>query len=60
MKCLVLIAALATVLAACNGSDDKESAAVADPLSDLSVTAAEALDLPPTDGKLPTELLPPQ
>ena len=60
MKRFVLITILAIMLAACNGGDDKESAIAADPLSDLSVTAAEAVDFPPTDGKLPTELLPPQ
>ena len=32
----------------------------ADALGDLSFAAAQALELPPNDGKLPVDLLPPQ
>jgi len=59
-KRLVLVALTAMLVAACNGSNDSTSTAVIDPLGDLSVTTVQTLDMPPTDGNLPVDLLPPQ
>jgi hypothetical protein len=61
-KRLVLVALTAMLVAACNGNNDTSSSptVAVDPLGDLSVTTVQAVDMPPTDGKLPVDLLPPQ
>jgi hypothetical protein len=61
-KRLVLVALTAMLVAACNGNNDSTSTStvVVDPLGDLSVTTVQTLDMPPTDGNLPLDLLPPQ
>jgi|JI8StandDraft_1071087.scaffolds.fasta_scaffold728039_2 hypothetical protein len=61
-KRLVLVALTAMLVAACNGNNDNTSTStvVVDPLGDLSVTTVQTLDMPPTDGNLPVDLLPPQ
>lgn len=58
MKRLVLVMLCATFLVACNDKKEDEAAVVNDPLADLSVPST--LELPPVDGKIPANLLPPQ
>ena len=58
MKRLVLVMLCATFLVACNDKKEDEAVVVNDPLADLSVPST--LELPPSDGKIPAELLPPQ
>ncbi len=58
MKRLVLVILCALFLVACNDKKEDEVAVVNDPLADLSVPTI--LELPPVDGKLPADLLPPQ
>lgn len=54
---------LCVFLVACNDNDDKQASnnnvVSVDPLGDLSPTAL-SVEMPPTDGKLPTDLFPPQ
>ncbi|PTQ89380.1 hypothetical protein [Agitococcus lubricus] len=67
MRFLIFLC-LALGLVACNSNHDAandsqsqvSTPASVDPFGDLSPTVAAALDLPPAEGKLSADLLPPQ
>jgi hypothetical protein len=62
MNRLVLLGLSILLLTACNNNKDDsvQNVLVANPLSDLLPTTEVSLEMPPTDGKLPTDLFPPQ